>query len=71
MQTTAEFAAIQCLINVSNLDIIWFILITPGLFFSLTLNKIFINLFLTKIFVLVLYGSSLLHLIYKGNFIAI
>ena len=49
MQTTNELLAIW-LLNVSNLDIIWFILKKPELFFSLTLNKLFINLFGRKSF---------------------
>ena len=32
------------LLNINNLDIIWFLLKTPELFFSLTFNKFFTNL---------------------------
>ena len=38
----------KCLLNISSVDIVWFILETSELFFSLTFNKFFINLFLVE-----------------------
>ena len=48
MQTTAVFAnnlTTNRLLNIRNLGIIWFILETPELLFSLIFSKIFIDLF--------------------------
>ena len=45
MQATAEFASNLMLINVSNLDIIWFIFKTPELFSYPSYFKIFVSAF--------------------------
>ena len=50
------------LLNTSNLDIIWFIVETSELFFSLTFNKFFLfNIFWLKTFVSLFCSSGLLH----------
>ena len=51
VETTVICQQFNCkhLLNVSNVDIIWFILKTTELFVSLTLYKLFISLFSSKI----------------------